>query len=173
MRSRTIVYEDSVSSSTLPMSPMNPRVIPSKDSKLAEDVGALLMRSRTIIFEFGIDSDSIAEASATAIEPPMHGPYEAWRLNFIDNEQIEPIISSSNRRTRKVQQLSEDTKKQLKVHKRPAAASKKAPKGKAACPKNTQVAKEYFLIPQTIYHNGKERLELCGLFAHDTCAKTT
>ena len=51
----------------MPTSPVNPRVMPSKDSKVAEDFGALLMESRTITFEFGIDTDSIAAASATAI----------------------------------------------------------------------------------------------------------
>ena len=121
-RSMTIVCEDSVSSHSLPMCPVSPRVMPSKDSKLAEDVEALLIWSRTIITEFGTDSGSVAEASAIAIEPPMHGPHEAWRLNFIDHEQIEPIIPSSNSRKRKV--LSEGTNNELKVRKRPAAAIK-------------------------------------------------
>ena len=159
MRSRTIVREDFVSSHSLPMSPVSPRGMPSRDSKLAEDVGALLMGSRAIVIEFGNDSDSIAEASAIAIEPPMHGPHEAWRLNFIDHEQIEPIRPSSKSRRLKV--LSECTKKNLKVHKRPAAAINKAQKCKAACPKNTQAAQGYMLMPKTIYHNGKDRLKLC------------
>ena len=130
MRSMTIVCEDSVRSH--PMCQVSPRVMPSKDSKLSEDCGALLMGSRTIITEFSTDSDSIAQASAIAIVPTMHGPHEEWQI-------IEPIVSSSKSRRRKV--LSECTRKELKVHKRPAAAAKKAPTCKAACPKNAQAAR--------------------------------
>ena len=129
------------------------------------------MGSRTIISEFGTDTDSIGEASAAAIEPTMHAPHAAWRLNFIDHEQIERIIPSSPGRKRKAQQLAEDTTNQHKVHKKPPAAPKRAPKGKAACPKNTQAAQGYILMPKTMYHNGKDRLELCGFFTHDPGCK--
>ena len=139
------------------MSPMSPRVMPSKDSKVAEDFGALLMRSRTIIFEFGIDTYSIAEASATAIEPPMHVRREGWQLNCIDHEKIEPILPSSLSRKRKAQQLAEDVNQNSsRCTRSQLQHPKKAPTSKAACPANTHAARGDLLLPKTIYHNGKD-----------------
>ena len=59
------VYEKAASSPSLPMSPVSPRVMPSKDPKQAEDVGALLMRSKTIVCEDSVSSHSLPMCPAT------------------------------------------------------------------------------------------------------------
>ena len=86
---------------------------------------------------------------------------------IVDQENVEPINPCSLNGKRKAQQLAEDINKQLKVSKKPAAAPNVTPKSKAAPTKNTHAARGDALLPKTIYHNGKSRLEVCGLFTHD------
>ena len=125
----------------------------------------------------------IPESGATAVETPMHAPQEAWQLNrsmLIDQEEVEPTFPSSLSRKRKAQQIAEDINKQFTVSKKPAAAPNKVPKSKAAPTKNkatpaenkTHVAREDDLLPNTVCHNGKDRLELCGLSTNDQGCKT-
>ena len=87
-----------------------------------------------------------------------------------------PAHSSGRGQLNELQRLSN---KQLEMPKKPVAAPKRAPKSKAAptnneatqAANNTHAASEDSLLPQTIYHNGKGRLERCGVFTHDPVSK--
>ena len=104
---------------------MNPIMLPSRGSQVAEYFNALLVRMGSIQSEFGTDTDSSAESGATAIGTPMHATdansgagaagnpmfsRQAWQLNkslHMDQEKVEPVNHCSLDRKKKAQQLVE------------------------------------------------------------------